>query len=166
MNRTVDKEQREPLSAPSQGYSDHSDLPELDPANPELLPKRVRAALYMAHLLQSFGERLWNFAVPILFMSIWTDTLFPSALFSFVLSGGSFLLMGRAGAWMDRANRWVVMRRSVGVHNALIVGNGLVLLAIVALQRSRGHLEPALKPEWSWQLVLLFVLLLLSALAV
>ena len=45
---------------------------------------KQRLFLYCTHSLQTFGDRLWAFAVPILFINIWPQTLLPSAIFVFV----------------------------------------------------------------------------------
>eukprot|EP00457_Paulinella_chromatophora_P001888 gb/GEZN01001890.1/.p1 GENE.gb/GEZN01001890.1/~~gb/GEZN01001890.1/.p1 ORF type:complete len:530 (+),score=92.59 gb/GEZN01001890.1/:1012-2601(+) len=160
-----DQEQSQPLPVASQSYSAVAEEElESDTSISALLPAKVRFALYSAHALQSFGDRLWNFAVPILFISIWTETLFPAALFSFVLSGGGFFLMSSVGAWMDAENRLKVMRIGLLGQNSLIVLNCAFLLVIVALEERTSTSIAAKEPVWTWQLILIFSLLLLSAL--
>lgn len=81
--------------------------------------------LYGAHALQAFGDRTWAFAVPMLFMNIFPDSLLPSALFSMILYLGNFLLMAPIGSWVDRTDRLTVMRMAV-------YGQGLAILANIA----------------------------------
>ncbi|KAG1693920.1 hypothetical protein DVH05_022842 [Phytophthora capsici] len=52
---------------------------------PRKQPRRVLMYLYAAHLLSAWGDRMWEFAIPILFMEIFVDTLLPGACFSLVM---------------------------------------------------------------------------------
>jgi iron-regulated transporter 1 len=61
--------------------------------------------LYGSHLLAQFGDRLWQFAVPILFITIWTDTLLPSAVFQFLLTFVRILFVPAVGRRVDTTDR-------------------------------------------------------------
>ena len=50
------------------------------------------------------------FAIPILFMEVWDDTLLPSAIFTFATYLAGFFLMPYVGAWVDRSPRLYVMK--------------------------------------------------------
>ena len=47
------------------------------------LQDRMKAAvpLFFGHWLSAWGDRMWQFATPVLFMDIFLDTLAPAALY-------------------------------------------------------------------------------------
>jgi hypothetical protein len=51
----------------------------------------IQTALYTSQFLSSWGDRMWQFAVPMLFMDVFVDTLLPSALFGMVVYLGASL---------------------------------------------------------------------------
>eukprot|EP01062_Namystynia_karyoxenos_P084224 TRINITY_DN9863_c0_g1_i1.p1 TRINITY_DN9863_c0_g1~~TRINITY_DN9863_c0_g1_i1.p1 ORF type:complete len:596 (+),score=120.11 TRINITY_DN9863_c0_g1_i1:101-1888(+) len=75
--------------------------------------------LYVSHFLSAFGDRMWQFAVPLLFMDIWTETLLPSAATGFAVSGSCVLLMPYVGSIIDRSSsrlatmRWAIIGEAV-----------------------------------------------------
>jgi len=107
--------------------------------------------------LQAFGDRMWSFAVPILFMNVWSQTLLPSALFSFFLYSLGTCLMPYVGRWMDRTDRLRVMTISIFGQNLAVLVN-LALFWCIYVQSGEG----AEYPVWNTPLVLLFAVLLLT----
>ncbi|TYZ68533.1 hypothetical protein PybrP1_000157, partial [[Pythium] brassicae (nom. inval.)] len=75
------------LAALSTAWADHrrsrrgeyTRLLETEVVGPNEPPKRVLMYLYISHFLSAWGDRMWQFAVPILFMEVFVDTLLPSA---------------------------------------------------------------------------------------
>ncbi|OQR94694.1 Ferroportin (FP) Family [Achlya hypogyna] len=117
---------------------------------------RIRAYLYASHFLSAWGDRMWQFAVPLLFMEIFVDTLLPSALFSLVrftpvlfTTIGVAYIVGVAavpslGQWLDRSNRMRVLSISIAVENAC------VLVSTVALGLILTVLAHAPTAQWTW----------------
>jgi iron-regulated transporter 1 len=66
--------------------------------------------IYVSHALSAFGDRMWQFAIPILFMEVWDDTLFPSAVFTFATYLAGFFMMPYVGDWVDRSPRLHVVK--------------------------------------------------------
>ena len=87
--------------------------------------------IYLSHLVSTFGDRMWQFAIPIIFMEIWPNTLFPCSLFLFVNNLAQFILMPTVGAWSDRHQRRLVMRTALIGQNAAIAACSVVLLLLV-----------------------------------
>ena len=69
--------------------------------------------LFTTHFFQTFGDRLWEFAIPILFIELWNDSLFPVAFCNFIKTLTIFLIMPHIGNWIDTTNRWKVMKHAL-----------------------------------------------------
>ncbi|KAJ8525656.1 hypothetical protein ON010_g15458 [Phytophthora cinnamomi] len=96
---------------------------------------------------------MWEFAVPILFMEIFVDTLLPSACFSLVMYATCLIAIPWVGRQLDAANRWKAMQFAIVLENANIIASTLLLGSILLITNADGlH-----KPEWTWPLMLLFV---------
>ncbi|ETO75417.1 hypothetical protein F444_08975 [Phytophthora nicotianae P1976] len=117
------------------------------------LPRRVLMYLYTGHLLSAWGDRMWEFAVPILFMEIFVDTLLPGACFSLVMYASCLIVIPSVGRQLDAANRWKAMRLAIILENANIIASTALLGAMLLLTDADGFH----KPEWTWPLTLLFV---------
>ncbi|KAH7463032.1 Solute carrier family 40 member 2 [Phytophthora ramorum] len=116
-------------------------------------PRRVLVYLYAGHLLSAWGDRMWEFAVPILFMEIFVDTLLPSACFSLVMYATCLVAIPAVGRQLDAVNRWQAMRLAILLENTTIIVSTALLGAMLLLTDADGlH-----KPEWTWSLTLLFV---------
>lgn len=99
------------------------------------------------------GDRMWEFAVPILFMEIFVDTLLPSACFSLVMYATCLLAIPWVGRQLDAANRWKAMQFAIILENANIIASTMLLGSILLITNADGlH-----KPEWTWPLTLLFI---------
>ncbi|KAG2776777.1 hypothetical protein JG687_00015063 [Phytophthora cactorum] len=115
-------------------------------------PRRVITYLYASHLLSAWGDRIWGFAVPILFMDIFVDTLLPSAAFSLAMYIVCIFMIPTVGHHLDRWNRWTAMKYAIILENLMIVVNSIILGLILLVTNADGiH-----KPEWTWPLVLMF----------
>lgn len=99
---------------------------------------------------------MWQFALPILFMEVFVDTLMPSALFALAMYTTCILAIPSVGRYLDRTNRWAVMRFAIVAENFMIVLSTVVLGLILIITNADGiH-----KPEWTTQLLVLFALIL------
>ncbi|KAE9326139.1 hypothetical protein PF008_g16721 [Phytophthora fragariae] len=115
-------------------------------------PRRVITYLYASHLLSAWGDRMWGFAVPILFMDIFVDTLLPSAAFSLAMYVVCIFMIPTVGHHLDRWNRWTAMKYAILLENLMIVLNSIILGLILLVTNADGvH-----KPEWTWPLALMF----------
>ena len=102
---------------------EEDDEDEAPKPNEALISDREVIWLYASHALQAFGDRLWQFGVPIMFMLVWPKTLFPTAVFQFSLSVSSFVLTAPMGNWIDRNDRLHVFKLAVFGQNIFIVIN-------------------------------------------
>ena len=124
---------------------------------PLLGGRKTRLYMYGTHSLQAFGDRLWAFAVPMLFINIWPQTLLPSAIFTFTTNLANFLLMAPLGSWLDRTNRMRVMSVAVVGQCIFQITNCCVLWVMVSMFPLDGTLV------WTAPLTLCFVVLLVTA---
>ena len=96
---------------------------------------------------------MWQFAVPVLFMEIFVDTLLPSACFSLVMYTTCLVAIPSVGRQLDAVNRWKAMRLAIVLENITIIACTALLGAMLLLTGADGlH-----TPEWTWPLMLLFV---------
>lgn len=96
---------------------------------------------------------MWQFAVPVLFMEIFVDTLLPSACFSLAMYAACILVIPSVGRLLDVTNRWTAMKLAIVVENAMIVLSSTMLGLILLVTNADGiH-----KPRWTPKLLLLFL---------
>lgn len=99
---------------------------------------------------------MWQFAIPILFMEVFVDTLLPSAVFSLVMYTTCIVAIPSVGKYLDTANRWRVMQVSIVAENLMIVVSAAMLALILLVTNADGvH-----KPEWTLKLFGLFAVTL------
>eukprot|EP01083_Nonionella_stella_P179671 638603_1 len=86
--------------------------------------------LYTSHFLQTFGDRLWQFAVPLLFTELFTNTLFPQALFLFFTNLAVSLFIPLFGAWIDSTNRLYVVTTTIWLQNISIIISCIIMFIL------------------------------------
>eukprot|EP00940_MAST-03C_sp_MAST-3C-sp2_P002959 g2959.t1 len=71
---------------------------------------------------------MWEFAVPVLFVTIWRDTFMPGAIFSFLLYLACIFAMPRLGSWVNSKTmlRIDILRRVIHLQNIFTL---LILLS-------------------------------------
>ncbi len=122
--------------------------------------ERKRAAvtlLFAAHFLSAWGDRMWQFLVPVLFMDIFIVTLWPTALYALVVYSACVQFMPAIGMWVDRAHRLGVQRFALIVDNASVVGTCALLCYLAVSEPTLG----AEAPVWDTTFAAVFVGVLL-----
>eukprot|EP01065_Artemidia_motanka_P024570 TRINITY_DN293_c4_g1_i1.p1 TRINITY_DN293_c4_g1~~TRINITY_DN293_c4_g1_i1.p1 ORF type:complete len:589 (+),score=163.65 TRINITY_DN293_c4_g1_i1:119-1885(+) len=95
--------------------------------------------LYGSHFLSAFGDRLWQFAVPMLLMDVWQDTLLPSAITGFAVNGACVLLMTHVGSMVDHSpSRLAAMRWSILGEAFCITTAAVLFIPFVTALRAGG----------------------------
>ena len=130
--------------------------------------------LYISHFLQTFGERLWQFAIPMFLTQLFNDTLLPQSIYAFAIYSVVFLFMPSIGSYIDKASRLSIITISIWGQNICIIISCLtmyilsyiddhnfsfilMLFIIVLLVSMIGHLfgqATALSLEKDWIVVL------------
>ncbi|GAB5367099.1 hypothetical protein AAMO2058_001200500 [Amorphochlora amoebiformis] len=89
----------------------------------------VSLYIYFTELVSAFGDRMWQFSIPILFMDVWPRTLLPTILYTLVLNIAMFVLMPIAGSWVDTLPRLSLMVVTIIVDNLCVVISCMLLYA-------------------------------------
>ena len=58
-----------------------------------------------SRVLSEFSKRIYTFLLPMLFITIWSQTFLPTAVLAFATYGTLFLILPMCGPILDRANR-------------------------------------------------------------
>lgn len=117
--------------------------------------------LYGSHFLSTYGDRLWQFAVPILFMTVWNDTLLPGAVSNFVINILTAFVFPNIGAWVDRTPRKRAMAMSIFGEAASMVAAGAVFVCMLGLLPDQDPDEKWIAPSWTPSIVICYVLIVL-----
>ena len=130
-------------------------------ADTPALRTRLARVLYLSHFLSAWSDRMWQFAVPMLFMEVFVDTLLPAALFGLVLYTGCIVMMPVAGRWVDTGDRFKVFSRALLGENLCVILSSLFMLVLVhEVQRLGvrvGDTESSHAPMFTWPLALVFL---------
>jgi len=89
--------------------------------------------LYLSHGLSAFGDRLWQFAVPVLFLQLWTDTLLPVALCQLIIQGGLTCFLPSVGTWVGKTDRLKTVLSSIFICNSMTTISCSLLISIPLL---------------------------------
>ena len=92
----------------------------------------------LSHTLSAWEDRMWQFAIPILMMHVFKDTLLPGALFGLVQYLGVVVLMPKAGHVIDRAYRLRLLWYTIMIENFCILGTCVALAFMVAFNQNSG----------------------------
>eukprot|EP01060_Flectonema_neradi_P032914 TRINITY_DN535_c3_g1_i2.p1 TRINITY_DN535_c3_g1~~TRINITY_DN535_c3_g1_i2.p1 ORF type:complete len:496 (+),score=77.30 TRINITY_DN535_c3_g1_i2:84-1571(+) len=71
--------------------------------------------LYFAHFLQTFADRMWQFAIPYLFFKLWGNNMLPQSFFCLCIYSTCFFGMFGMGVWMDTTPRLKLLNITIGV---------------------------------------------------
>lgn len=99
--------------------------------NSSLLPYKNRQKylklVYISHFLSSWGDRMWQFAIPVILMIIFKNTFIPTAIYSIIIYLGNILAMPLIGKWIDKINRFQVQKKSIVIENLMIILSSLII---------------------------------------
>eukprot|EP01064_Diplonema_japonicum_P020986 TRINITY_DN30536_c0_g1_i1.p1 TRINITY_DN30536_c0_g1~~TRINITY_DN30536_c0_g1_i1.p1 ORF type:complete len:494 (+),score=103.04 TRINITY_DN30536_c0_g1_i1:58-1539(+) len=113
--------------------------------------------MYVSHFLSAFDDRVWQFAVPVLLMNVWTQTLFPSAAIAFATNIVTFILMPYVGAYVDCHDRLDIMIISIVAESCFIVVAAVLLCFVAKIGETNGGV-----PSWDFKETSLFIALCLA----
>lgn len=114
--------------------------------------------IYVSHFFSTFGDRMWQFAIPILFIEIWPKTILPCSIFMFGNNIAQFLLLPYVGGWSDRRSRSYVIKTCIIGQNLSIMLCSFVLFLLVHLSTD----QPT-GIEWNTKTVITFCAVTLSS---
>lgn len=93
-------------------------------------PFQDRTPLYLMHFFFAFASRMWDMGIVLLIAEITNNSLFLVAATGFVSSLSIFLFMSSIGAWLDRNNRMLAVKLTLGAK-ALAVSVAYIITAVL-----------------------------------
>ncbi|RDX51160.1 hypothetical protein OH76DRAFT_1401935 [Lentinus brumalis] len=109
------------------------------------LDRKAVATLLVQHLSNSWGLRTAEFAVYLLLVTLFPDTLLPASIYGFVTTGVAIILSGWAGRLVDEHHNLSVVRTSIVIIKLAACAQ---YAAILALLYTSGHAQGPARP-WS-----------------
>ena len=92
-----------------------------------------RCRLYASHALSKFSDRLWAFAIPVLFVRVWPGTFLPAATFTLALYAFTFIFMVYVGDFVDKNDRMHVVRTAIFGQKCCVLGSCALMYLILQL---------------------------------
>lgn len=147
---------------------------------PDDLDTKALLLLCVQEASSSFGFRAAEFAYPLYFVILFTNTLLPASLYGFITTGSAILFSGSIGSLADRFNthRLHIVRAFILVQKLLVSASYALFLVLFsvdtlrqgALNGGRGRDEGAPRRSDVWSIfaaiTLLGSLLILSNIGV
>mmetsp|Transcript_13233 Transcript_13233/g.21523 ORF Transcript_13233/g.21523 Transcript_13233/m.21523 type:complete len:621 (-) Transcript_13233:1521-3383(-) len=97
--------------------------------------------LFAGHFLSAWGDRMWQMAVPLVFMDTFQNSLMPIALYTMIVYLSVVYLMPYLGAWIDKSSRLYVQQLTCAVANSCIILTCGVFCLLVQFDPEEG-VEP------------------------
>ncbi|KAF4674730.1 hypothetical protein FOL47_008780 [Perkinsus chesapeaki] len=111
--------------------------------------------LYVSHALSTIGDRIWQFAVPLLLVDIFPFTLLPTAIFVFFTGLAKAALLPFLGRIVDSTDRLLVAKMGSFVQNAAIAISMVLLFVLDIVTDSHSH------HPWTASSIALYVVFLI-----
>ncbi|XP_069471732.1 ferroportin-like [Ambystoma mexicanum] len=92
--------------------------------------RSAKFLLYLGHALSTWGDRMWHFAVSVLLVELYGNSLLLTAVFGLVVAGSVLLLGALIGDWVDKNARLKVARTSLVVQNASVALCAFMLIFV------------------------------------
>lgn len=83
--------------------------------------------LYISHFLSSWGDRMWQFVIPVILMIIFKNTFMPTAIYMLSIYLGNIIGMQFIGKWIDKSNRFYIQKITILVENFCIISSSLII---------------------------------------
>ncbi|ETV95771.1 hypothetical protein, variant 1 [Aphanomyces invadans] len=85
----------------------------------------------------SWGDRLWQFAVPLLLTQLFPSTLLPNVIVQLIVYAILIVSMPHLGAFVDATNRWHAVRTGIlGMNGMVAVSAAGLVVATVLLRQT------------------------------
>eukprot|EP00047_Mylnosiga_fluctuans_P024533 m.163286 g.163286 ORF g.163286 m.163286 type:complete len:533 (+) comp9876_c0_seq8:24-1622(+) len=89
--------------------------------------------LYVSHFLSKWGDRMWEFAIALLLIEIWQDSLLMAAIYGLTSTMAIVLLGSVVGHYVDTHARLSAVRWSVFLQNAAILVCMITTVSIISV---------------------------------
>lgn len=150
------------ISGPAQTYGT-VDTPTADQnQNPTGNEQISKSTLYAQQWLSSWGDRMWQFAVPLILMDVFVDTLLPGALFTMVIYIASVLLAPSIGQRIDNSERIISVIYAIVIENVCLIGSCVMLVVVANVPEVRDSKDEV--PELTFRLAVTFGIVIILGL--
>ena len=92
--------------------------------------------LYCSHFLSSWGDRMWNFAVPLFLVSLESFDLKLPAAYGLATTATVLVFGPIIGDWIDRTARLKAVKITLAVQNSFVIINSILLLVYLIKKES------------------------------
>ncbi|XP_077435732.1 solute carrier family 40 member 1 [Vanacampus margaritifer] len=86
--------------------------------------------IYLGHALSTWGDRMWNFAVAVFLVELYSNSLLLTAVYGLVMAGSVLLLGAIIGDWVDKNPRLKVAQTSLIAQNTCVMACGIILMVV------------------------------------
>ncbi|KAG9406824.1 hypothetical protein AC1031_003153 [Aphanomyces cochlioides] len=100
-----------------------------------LAKHRLHVYLYLTHFLTTWGDRMWQYAIPVLLTQLYPSTILPNVLFQLVVYLVLVVSMPYVGQFVDTTNRWIVIRTGIlGMNSMVWISTGGFAAAVYFIE--------------------------------
>lgn len=96
--------------------------------------------LALQHLSSTWGDRTAEFAFPLYLIELFTNTLLPTSIYGFIVTGAGIFLSGAVGSLIDTNTRLLAVRTSI-VTQKISASICYVLFLILFLRQSTTNAD-------------------------
>ncbi|XP_078084527.1 ferroportin-like [Mustelus asterias] len=86
--------------------------------------------IYLTHLLSSWGDRMWHFAVSLFLVELYENSLLLPAVFGLAVSSSLILFGALVGNWVDNNTRMKVVQVALVIQNLSVILCAVVLMLL------------------------------------
>eukprot|EP00899_Mesostigma_viride_P006552 jgi/Mesvir1/15899/Mv02802-RA.1 len=95
-------------------------------------------SLYASHALSRWANRMWEFAVPMLFLAVWTDSLLLPAVFGAVEAVFNIAAGAPVGRWVNDSPRLQVVTLTIGIQKLSLFVSAAAMGLLVRAEGEGG----------------------------
>ena len=89
---------------------------------------KTKHLLYCSHFLSSWGDRMWNFAVPLFLVSLQSFDLKLPAAYGLATTATVIVFGPMVGDWIDHTARLLAIKITLAVQHTFVIVNSVLLL--------------------------------------
>ncbi|XP_067843641.1 ferroportin-like isoform X2 [Heptranchias perlo] len=86
--------------------------------------------IYLTHLLSTWGDRMWHFAVSLFLVELYGNSLLLPAVFGLAVSSSLILFGALVGNWVDSNTRMKVVQVALVIQNLSVILCAVVLMLL------------------------------------
>ncbi len=89
--------------------------------------KQYLKLLYTSYFMSSWGDRMWQFTIPIILMIIFKNTFVPTSIYYISIYLGNIFTLHYIGKWIDNNNKFFVQKIAIIIENLSIISSSIIL---------------------------------------